>query len=352
MRRARKVAPPRGRRATGGSGKGRGGLPWITILLVVFAVSGILLLRRLRPDRTFAPPPPGDGAPGIELPEETAPAPRIERPAPPGPRAAAASGEAPADGRVRSEPVAEAPPRAAIPVASAPLAPPPRGGGLPRIAIVLDDCGQRLDLIERAVRIRQPMTFAVIPHLPHSRSSAEAAFAAGHEVIVHQPMEPESGDENPGEGALLTGMSPARVARVLASSLQDVPHAVGMNNHMGSKATADAVLMGELFEGLGKLSRGRPLYFLDSRTSARTVAREAAGRAGVPSAERDVFLDNDLAPAAILGQLDRLMAEGAGRGQAVGIGHLKPETLAVLETALPAAEGTQARFVFLGDLVR
>jgi len=226
------------------------------------------------------------------------------------------------------------------------------GVALPRVAIVLDDCGQRLDLLERATRIRQPLTFAVIPHLPQSRPSAEAAFAAGHEVIVHQPMEPESGDENPGEGVLRPGMSRGGIARVLRSSLADVPHAVGLNNHMGSRATSDPELMAAVLGAVADIGRSRRLYFLDSRTSARTVARDAARRAGVPSAERDIFLDNDLAPAAILGQVERLLAEAAENGSAVGIGHLKPETLAVLEAALPSADGTQVRFVFLGDLVR
>lgn len=224
--------------------------------------------------------------------------------------------------------------------------------GLPRIAIVLDDCGQRLDLLERGVRIRQPLTFAVIPHLPHSRASAEAAHAAGHEVIVHQPMEPEGDDANPGTGVLRRGMSSGEARRILGASLAEVPHARGLNNHMGSKATADARLMGIVLGALGELSRSRPLYFLDSRTSADTVASEAARRAGLRTAERDVFLDNDLSPAAIQGQLDRLLAEAVAQGQAIGIGHLKPETLAILETEMPRLDGQQARFVFLGDLVR
>ena len=83
----------------------------------------------------------------------------------------------------------------------------------------------------------------MIPRLRHSTESAEAAHLAGHEVILHQPMEPEPGDANPGDGALLVGMGRRQVAKLLAENLDDVPHAVGLNNHMGSRATADEELM-------------------------------------------------------------------------------------------------------------
>jgi polysaccharide deacetylase 2 family uncharacterized protein YibQ len=218
---------------------------------------------------------------------------------------------------------------------------------------VLDDCGQRLDLMERAVRSRTPLTFAVIPHLPHSKQSAELAFGAGHEVIVHQPMEPESGDEDPGEGAIRVGMGAREVRDVLRSSFADVPHAVGLNNHMGSRATADPRLMGAVLSSLHAMDP--QLYFLDSRTSAQTVARDAAHAQGVPSAQRAVFLDNDLAPGAIRSEVARLLARAAEDGEAVGIGHLKPETLDVLEATLGQGGGGasgEVRFVFLSDLVR
>ena len=228
----------------------------------------------------------------------------------------------------------------------------PHGTGAPRIALVIDDCGQRLDLMQRAVRSRVPLTFAVIPRLPRSRESAELAWGSGHEVIVHQPMEPESGDENPGEGAITVGMSRARIRAVLQGSLDGVPHAVGMNNHMGSRATSDPRLMADV---LGVLEGLRPegFYFLDSRTSAATVALQAARTARMPAAERSSpFLDDDLSPAAIQGELAVLMARATADGQAVGIGHLKPETLAVLEAVLPGVPEAQYRFVFLSELVR
>ena len=223
---------------------------------------------------------------------------------------------------------------------------------MPRIALVLDDCGQSLELMRRAIKSRAPLTFAVIPRLPHSRESAELAWGSGHEVIVHQPMEPESSDQDPGEGAITVGMAPARIRAVLRENLADVPHAVGMNNHMGSRATSDAALMAEVLVSLKSL-RPDGFYFLDSRTTAATVALQAARTARMPAAERSApFLDDDLSPAAIQGQMAQLMARATADGQAVGIGHLKPETLAVLEAIVPGVPEAQYRFVFLSELVR
>ena len=223
-------------------------------------------------------------------------------------------------------------------------------GNLPRVAIVIDDCGQRLDLLERAIRCRVPLTFAIIPHLPYSRESAERAHAAGREIIVHQPMEPDAPGENPGQGAIVSGMRRDKITRILRESFEDVPHAVGMNNHMGSRATSDEGLMESTFSALAQVRPGA--LFLDSRTTAGTVAMDVARRKGIRAAQRSVFLDNDLDAAAIRSELDRLVQVATEQGQAVAIGHLKEETLAVLEAMLPGMDGRDCRFVFLSDLVR
>ena len=247
----------------------------------------------------------------------------------------------------------EAPAASAL-VATAP--PPVRTAarqGTPLAAIVIDDCGQRLDLMEVAVRSRTPLTFAVIPHLPHSRASAELAYSAGHEVILHQPMEAQDDGENPGRGTLRVGMKPQQVARVLEESLGDVPHAVGLNNHMGSRATSDETLMGHVLQAMRRSAPGRgKLYFLDSRTTAETVAFEAARRAGVPAAMRSVFLDNEPDPVAIKVQVERLLALAREHGEAIAIGHLKPDTIAVLEAMLPVVPEQEVRFVFASELAR
>lgn len=244
-------------------------------------------------------------------------------------------------------------PAASIASDVTPRQPPTPGDAPARVAIVLDDCGQRLDLMQRAVRIDVPLTFAVIPHLEHSRASAELAAAAGHEVIVHQPMEPEGHPAFDPDGAIVTGMGASEVRDVLARSLASVPHAVGMNNHMGSRATASPTLMGHVLGAVAATPGPRgPLYFLDSRTSAETVALDTARRLGVPTARRHVFLDNEDDPVHVRRQLEELLATAREEGEAIGIGHLKPVTLTVLDAVLPGLPPDEYRLVFASSVVR
>jgi polysaccharide deacetylase 2 family uncharacterized protein YibQ len=342
---------PRGRRQRAGAGRPkprrRKTSLWALLLpvVVIAAIASVVVLARWRPPAARPAAPPRDEQLEPFSADPARPAPRAaEVPAPPALPAPLAAPEA-APPRPAATPEARTPPASdAAPATRAPV-------GGPRVAIVIDDCGQRLELMQRAVRMRQSLTFAVIPRLPHSRASAEAAFAAGHEVILHQPMEPEQGDEDPGEGALKVGMRPADVERVLRENFADVPHAVGLNNHMGSRATADERLMAATFHAVKDLSRGRPLYFLDSRTTAQTVAEEAAHAAGLASGRRAVFLDNDPSPRAIRDQMATLLATARDKGEAVGIGHLRPETLDVLEVVLPREE-SDVSFVFLSALMR
>jgi hypothetical protein len=254
-------------------------------------------------------------------------------PAPPTPPAAASSGR----------------PEAVTTAAAGPA-----GVPHPRVAIVIDDCGQSLALMERAVAIRAPLTFAVLPRLSHSRRSSELAAAAGHEVILHQPMEPEDlAAGNVGAGALWRGMSRRQVEDVLEANLEDVPDAVGLNNHMGSRATADRTLMERLMAAIrGASGRQAALYFLDSRTTPDTVARLVAEEAGIPTAERATFLDNVEEPGLVVEQLALLVAEASQTGEAIGIGHLKAVTLGVLERELPRLRAQGVRFVPVSSLVR
>jgi hypothetical protein len=167
-------------------------------------------------------------------------------------------------------------------------------------------------------------------------------------------MEPEDYPAtDPGEGAILVGMSAARIRDVLEDNFEDVPHAAGLNNHMGSRATADPELMAVVMAAVaGRRGPRGALYFLDSRTTADTVAWQAARGHGLAAAERSVFLDNDTEPLAIRAQLDRLLEAARQEGEAIGIGHLKPETLAVLETVLPRTAPREYRFVSASELMR
>jgi uncharacterized protein len=221
--------------------------------------------------------------------------------------------------------------------------------GSPAVCIVIDDVGYDLDLVKQAVRtLPDTLTYAIIPLLPYSTDSARYLHDHGRDVILHCPMEPEdSGRWKPGAGSLWVGMPASEVDRIMTRDLQSVPYSVGINNHMGSRATQDPQLMKEV---MGYL-KGRGLFFLDSRTTAKTVAYQVARESGVPAAEREVFLDDVEKPGAIMKQLDELVIRAKGEGVSVGIGHLRPATLDTLARRLPELQAQGVRLIPLKEVV-
>jgi polysaccharide deacetylase 2 family uncharacterized protein YibQ len=208
-----------------------------------------------------------------------------------------------------------------------------------RMAIVIDDVGYSLKGLEQFLALPFPLAFSVLPDLPHSREAGRLIAAAGKELLVHLPMEPSSGT-NPGPGAVLTSQSDEEIRQLLEGSLERLPQAVGLNNHMGSLATADRRVMGVVLEFL----RARGLFFLDSRTTADTLGPELAGRMGVSLLERTVFLDNENSAAYIEAALQHGVRAARLRGSAVLIGHVQNVELAdELRRLLPglAAEGVR-----------
>ena len=217
----------------------------------------------------------------------------------------------------------------------------------PKLAIILDDMGYDRAAADAAFALQFPITLSVIPHLPYSVEVAEEAYRRGDQVLLHLPMEAEAGEKaEPIE--LRVGMKADQVERDLDSMLETVPHAAGVNNHQGSRATADAKLMGELMPAL----RRRGLFFVDSRTTAATVAYDAAERAGVQSASRKVFLDDTTNRDAILSQIDLAARDATRDGFAIAIGHPHPATIAALVEAAPRIEASGVRFVFVSQVVQ
>jgi hypothetical protein len=198
------------------------------------------------------------------------------------------------------------------------------------IGIIIDDLGNSLVNGERATRLPGAVACAVLPHTPFARALANAAHAAGKEVMLHLPMASRDAQE-PGPGQLGADMPPPEMRATLDYGLSTVPHVIGVNNHMGSLLTTQPIAMDWLMRELAQ----RHLFFVDSRTDTQTIAANAARRAGVPALERNVFLDDDLAPAAVDAQLDRLEQLAHRHGYALAIGHPHPVTLAALERWLP-----------------
>jgi polysaccharide deacetylase 2 family uncharacterized protein YibQ len=217
-----------------------------------------------------------------------------------------------------------------------------------RLAIILDDLGYDRAAADTLLALPFSLTVAVIPHLPLSTEVAEEAFRRGDQVLLHLPMESEVSDAKPEEIELHVGMSAVQVNEALAGMLDSVPHAVGVNNHQGSRATAEAALM----EALMPLLRQRGLFFIDSRTTAATVAYDTAERDGVRAASRKVFLDDTPTREAILAQLDLAARDALRDGSSIAIGHPHPATIAALREGIPRLEARGIHLVFASDVVR
>jgi polysaccharide deacetylase 2 family uncharacterized protein YibQ len=206
--------------------------------------------------------------------------------------------------------------------------PPPSARG--RLAILLDDAGQQIGLVASAVELPDEIGVAVLPFLPASTETALAMHEAGHEVWLHLPMEAVGGSD-PGPGALMVDMSIDELHDAVFMAIQNIPHLVGVNNHMGSRATADLKMMTWVMQDLASMG----LAFLDSRTTVDTVAEQAARAQGVRTGRRHVFLDNERTEEAIRAQLDEAVYRARMEGEIIAIGHLSEVTIAVLADEIP-----------------
>jgi polysaccharide deacetylase 2 family uncharacterized protein YibQ len=222
----------------------------------------------------------------------------------------------------------------------------------PRIAVVFDDLGYTTEgLARQLLEVEVPLTFAVLPGLRESIAFAESAQAHGHEVILHVPMEPlDLQHHDPGPDALFVELEPEENRRRLRTFLDGLPAFAGVSNHMGSRCTADAALMELYLREIG--SRGNGTYVLDSRTTARSVVPACAQSAGVPWVASDLFLDHHaLGSPRPREQAQKLLEIALTRGDAVGIGHVRPETIGALREALLIWSEYGIRVVALSDLV-
>ena len=240
------------------------------------------------------------------------------------------------------EATARSPPPAPRPGAVKPAwlryaVPAPTTGNRPLVVIVLDDLGLDRVRSAEAIRLHGPLTLSFMTYASELPAQTQAAHRAGHELLLHVPMEAIDRQTDPGPHGLYTALSRAEIIERLRWGLGRFDGFVGINNHMGSKFTADERGMAPVMEEL----RARGLVFLDSRTTTASVGIRLAVGYGVPHAQRDVFLDDDLAPAAIANQLGRVEQLARQHGSAIAIGHPHDATIAALEIWLPmlAAKG-------------
>ena len=199
----------------------------------------------------------------------------------------------------------------------------------PQIAIVIDDMGENISKARKLKNIfGGSVSFSILPYSTYSRQVANLAVRNDISVLLHQPMEPLNYPEvDPGPGALMVEMDKSRIKNVFAANLNSIPGVIGVNNHMGSRFTADAQKMRVLMLEL----KARNLFFMDSLTCPESKANDLASRIGVEEINRDIFLDNEEDVEAILFQLQKAARLAKKSGSVVAIGHPYPETLKALQ---------------------
>lgn len=230
------------------------------------------------------------------------------------------------------EKVPELEPRAA-PKTAAPAKEPPAAkrpsAPFGKVALIVDDMGNSQAALEELLDLGEPVTIAILPYSPYALETARKAHEKGLEVLLHLPLESLNGNgsETGTEGLIRSGMGEAEIRSLLAEELDRIPYVRGVNNHMGSKVTADPEMMRAILEPI----KERGLFFLDSRTSAKSVAYDVALGMGIPAASRQVFLDADGDAGLIKGRLLELFRIARRDGRAIGICHPFRETLRTLK---------------------
>jgi polysaccharide deacetylase 2 family uncharacterized protein YibQ len=303
------------------------------VIAALVFVGGALLLVTFPPRHAEKLPgpsaAPSDGTPVV-------PAPQLARPAKPTEEAAL------------RPPLPMPPPTAAKPTWLRYAVPAPPTGNRPLVAIVLDDLGLDRVRTAAATRLRGPLTMSFMTYASDLGTQTQAARQAGHELLLHVPMEAVDRQADPGPHGLLAELSRDEIIERLRWGLGRFDGFVGINNHMGSKFTSDERGMEPVMEEL----RARGLLFLDSRTSPFSAGLRLAIAFGVPHAARDVFLDDDQTPPAIANQLARVEQFARQHGSAIAIGHPHDPTIAALKTWLPVLGEKGLALVPLSAVVR
>jgi len=221
-----------------------------------------------------------------------------------------------------------------------------------RVAIVIDDFGFNGKGTKEMLEIGIPITCAILPFSEFSSQEAQLIHSKGHEIIIHIPMEPHHGDPSwLGEKGITSQLTDDKIEEIIREAVKRVPYAVGVNNHMGSKATEDRRIMGVIINIL----KEKALFILDSKTGLHSVIEEVAAAHKVPYIERSLFLDNVKDKAYIKKQLRKLGELAQKEGRAVAIGHVGPEggivTVNAIREMVRELEAMGIEFVYLSDLI-
>ena len=216
------------------------------------------------------------------------------------------------------------------------------------IGSIIDDFGYRNDDISNGfLEIPAKLTYAIIPGHDHSQSFSKKAYDAGYEIIVHLPMENIGKTYGEEEYVLMSYFQDDEIKNRIHKAFDHLPESIGLNNHQGSRGTADSRVMTHV----ANVIKEKKKFFIDSRTTSNSLAESTMRKYGVPTNKRDIFLDNELDEEKIKAQLMKLADVSERKGIAIGIGHVKPQTLNVLAREIPILQEKGFRFEFVSRLV-
>jgi len=213
-----------------------------------------------------------------------------------------------------------------------------------RVAIIIDDIGYRYT-DKQALTLPGAITYSILPHTPYGKKLALKAYAKNQDILLHIPMESEKG-RRLGPGALTSEMNEQAIHASLRSSLNEIPFAIGINNHMGSRLTK---LRDPMIWTMSFL-KSNHLFFLDSKTSPKSKANEIAKSLGVPVRNRHIFLDNELTDTYITQQFNQLIDQAKKYKMAIAIAHPHPETINILQRLIPTLKENNIDLVPLSAL--
>lgn len=217
-----------------------------------------------------------------------------------------------------------------------------------QMAIIIDDFGYSKEPISAFAAISRPLTFAVLPYRPFSSEAASRGLSSGHQVMLHLPMEPLAQSEQSEDSTITVNMSDGEIQEVVRKAIQAVPGLIGVNNHQGSRATADRRVMKDV---LGIL-KANSLFFVDSRTNGQSIAGETARQMGVRVGENELFIDNTDDVGAVKGKLRTAQDMAIKHGSVTVIGHARMATAMAVSEMIPELESQGIQLVFVSQLTK
>lgn len=218
----------------------------------------------------------------------------------------------------------------------------------PKVGIIFDDIGENLSKMRQIISLDVPLTVSILPFLSYSQECAFLAKENNIEVMLHLPLEPHGEKVTPEEKTINTNMSEDEIIKLTNIFIENVPFIKGVNNHMGSKATEDHRVMNIILN----LIKEKNLYFVDSKTSSKSVAYDLAKKLGIPADINRCYLDNINNPEYISKRFDLLINLAKKRGEVIAIGHPRENTINMLKKYIPKFQENGIKFVYISEIIK